>query len=180
MKSPEKEIVATLCYSDIFDFPLTAPEIYRYLIAKKSVSYEKVIQQLSKKSSFFSRANKFFYLSGRKYIVEERMKKGRISKRKLQKAQKMSRFLSLIPTILFIGVSGSLAMKNAKGNADIDFFIITKKDSVWITRFCCFLFLSVFGKRRKRNENNPKDTICLNMLIDESHLAFPQKKQNIY
>jgi hypothetical protein len=63
---------------------------------------------------------------------------------------------------------------------DIDFFIITKKDTLFKTRLLVLLALQLLGLRRKRLEKNPADKICVNFLIDETKLSFSKDKRDIY
>src|SRR6185312_7622187 len=85
-----------------------------------------------------------------------------------------------IPTIEFAGLSGSLAMHNAEKDADIDIFIITRPNTLWLTRFLILSLLQLKGKRRAPGKKHAKDTICVNMLLDTKHMAFPKNKRNIY
>ena len=57
----------TLAYSDVFDYPLTAPEVYRYLTSTKA-TLEDVIGALSDKS-LFAQVGAYFTLRGREEIV---------------------------------------------------------------------------------------------------------------
>jgi hypothetical protein len=65
-------------------------------------------------------------------------------------------------------------------NDDIDFFIICRSGTLWTTRFFSILLLEVFGRRRRPGDNNFKDKICLNMLVDEEGMAVPELEQDIY
>ncbi|MBI2025832.1 MAG: hypothetical protein HYT06_00450, partial [Candidatus Levybacteria bacterium] len=88
--------------------------------------------------------------------------------------------LSFIPTVEFIGISGSLAMKNAREDEDIDIFVICKNNLTWLTRLLMVLLLSFLGVYRKKNDLNIKDKICLNLIIGKSKIGFTKKRQNLY
>lgn len=110
-----------------------------------------------------------------------RIKREKISKQKLIIAKKASKILSKIPTIKFIGVTGSLAMMNAKKNSDIDLLVITKANTLWTTRLVILVILSIlqipFRRAKKRDE---ADKLCLNMWLDETDLVWNKKDRNIY
>jgi hypothetical protein len=86
----------------------------------------------------------------------------------------------VIPSVAFIGISGAVGAGGATDEDDIDFFVIARKGSLYVTRFLLLLFLQLMGKRRRRNQSAVKDTICLNMLIDSSSLLFGKSRQDLY
>jgi|SRR5581483_3470503 len=172
-------ILKTVSYSDIFDYPLTLEEIFRFLVSSKDVKIpdlKKAIKSIQK----LQRAKGFYFLTGRKKIVNERLVKEKISKNKLQIAKKISSLLFAIPTVQLIGVSGGLAMQNCNKEDDIDLFVISKKNTLWSTRLFILLLLQIFGLRRKRNEKESANKFCINMLLDENDLVLSKKRQNIY
>lgn len=168
----------TLIYSDIFDYPLTFPQIYKYLITAKKTEYRKVLKMVDR-SSFEKREN-YFFLKGRSKIVSLREKREIESVKKIALAEKVVRKLKFVPGIKLVGISGSVAMKNADKNADIDLFVISKKGSGWTTRLFLVCFLSLMGIYRKKNDKKSSNKFCLNMIIDEGHMLFPKDRRDIY
>lgn len=173
-------ILKTLIYSDIFDFPLTREEIWKFLIGKKidKKTFEKDLE-----ATPLGCNRKFYFLSGRKDLVAERNKKKEIGQKKIKIAKKIIKKLSLVPTVLFIGISGGLALENAKADDDIDLFVITSKNSLWITRLLLVILLILMGKYRGRGNppaGGESNKICLNMLINEQSLMFEKDRQNLY
>ncbi len=183
-KSIKKAVLQTLIYSDIFDYPLSKEEIWKFLIGKNIDRgfFEKELKSLGSESTPLgcSHKNNFYYLLGREKIVEKRIKREKISREKLKIAKKVARWLSYIPTTLFVGVSGALALKNSHKDDDIDLFIITSKNTLWITRLAIVVLLMFTGQYRKRTAKDVCDKICLNMLIDETSLQLPLKQQDLY
>lgn len=173
-------IVRTLLYSDIFDYPLTEDELWRYLLSSRNVSRKTFFSFLHKKSSVFTFRDGFYFLQGRIHLVKKRLKRQKISKRLFDEAKCIAGILSFIPMISFIGVSGSLAMMNCDEGDDIDFFIITKRGGLWITRLLVLFVLHMLGKRRKRGEEARAGSVCVNMWIDERAMAFEKESQDLY
>lgn len=180
MGSSNKSILKTLLYSDIFDYPLSKEEIWKYLISEKKENHHDFINYLNNKETSFDNKNNYFFLNGRGSLVTIRTKKEKESLKKIKFAQKISSSLSMIPTVRFIGISGALAMKNSDEGDDIDLFIISSKNSVWITRLLMVLVLKILGVYRERDGKNISNKICLNMLIDERSLLFPKKRRDLY
>lgn len=91
-------------------------------------------------------------------------------------AQEISR---RFPTVLFIGVTGSVAARFPKQEDDIDFMIITKANTLWLSRL--LIKLHTFKRRipqRKPNKPQNKDELCFNLWLDECGLEMPISKQN--
>lgn len=104
-----------------------------------------------------------------------------ITKKKMEIAKSGGQLLSKIPTVLFVGVTGSLAMKSAKEESDIDLMIITKKGTLWTTRILAILCLRAFGfKTRVPGNSEERDRLCTNLWIDESALTIPNFKKSAY
>lgn len=169
-------ILKTLVYSDIFDFPLTKEEIWKFLIGKKidKKTFEKELE-----ATPLGCNSKFYFLSQREEIVEKRNKKKEISQEKIKIAKKIIEKLSFVPTVLLIGISGGLALENSKEKDDIDLFVITRLNTLWITRLLLVLLLILMGQYRGRGKKESQK-ICLNMLISEKALMFEKDRQNLY
>lgn len=180
----ERSILKTLAYSDIFNYPLTEDEIWSFLINNKIIDKNLIGNYLSSHVKYKNSKtvfNKGFYcFKKNKNIVNGRIKREKESNKKLIIAKKIISILSFIPTIQLIGISGALSMNNCDKDDDIDLFVITNKNSLWITRFFLLLILQFLNKRRKRFDNKTKDKICLNLLIDESRIAFKKERHDLY
>src|SRR3989344_27741 len=180
MDSSEKLIIKTLLYSDIFDFPLSEEEIWRYLICEKNVAKKHFINRIKKINSIVFRKNGYLFTTDRESIVKKRLKRIKESKIKLEIARKIIRKLFLLPTVMLIGVSGNLSMLNSEKRDDIDLFVIVKKNRIWISRFFLIAMLKLMGKYRKRGQKNVSNKFCLNMLIDETSIKLSSNLHNLY
>jgi len=80
-----------------------------------------------------------------------------------------------------MAVTGALAMKNATAESDIDLMIITKANTLWLTRFFVYLLLRIKNYDiRKPKQKTQKNKLCLNIWIDETALEWEKKDRNIY
>ncbi|MBA3723416.1 MAG: hypothetical protein H0W89_00785 [Candidatus Levybacteria bacterium] len=176
----QEAVLITLLYADIFDFPLTKSEIWRYLIAKKKMDQRVFDQSLQSLPSYIVQVNSYYCLINREKIIEKRIKNLPEVEKKLKIAQKVAKRLSSIATIAFIGISGGLAAQNVTPDDDIDLFIIVKKDSVFISRFLIMVLLQSMGIRRRYGQKRAPNKVCVNLLIDETALTWPNAKQDVY
>jgi hypothetical protein len=122
----------------------------------------------------------FFTLFGHTKYIEMRKNREAYAIEKLRKAKKAASILQYIPSVLFVGITGGLSMLNADEDDDIDFYICTKKGTVWVTRFFSTLLIEGFCVRRKPGEQEVKDAICLNMFVSEDALGVPKSERDIY
>lgn len=177
----ERAILKTLVYADIFDYPLKAWEIHKWLIGKKAplIEVEKGISRLLSKRRIKTKKDLFF-LKRREKLVQKRLRNKRQAESFFKKALRVSYLLRLIPTIKLIGISGGLALENITKKDDIDIFIITKANTLWLTRILILGILNVIRQRRKRNftKRQAARKICVNILIDENNLE--QEHKDLY
>jgi hypothetical protein len=168
----QKDILATLTYFDLFEYPLTQTEIFQFL--QKTSFHDEVSQELM---SLVSQNQVFrfdeFYTLQNDFSLIQRRKKGNIQARSLLKtAEKVAGFLSCFPFVKGVAVSGSLSKNFADEHSDIDFFIIMAKDRLWLGRSFLHFFKKITFLFKKQ------DWFCMNYFIDEAMLQI--KEKNIY
>src|SRR3989338_9214218 len=178
----EKAILSALIYADIFDYPLTIKEIGKYLIQFKiqSASWRTKFKITAKDLEFIKYKNSFYYLIGRENIIKSRREREQWSVEKIKKADKISHILKFIPTVRLIGITGALAVNNSKEEDDIDLLIITKRGLLWTTRFLVTIICELINVRRRPDDKETNNKICLNMFLDEDHLSIPSKERDLF
>ncbi|KKR88389.1 MAG: hypothetical protein UU37_C0004G0007 [Candidatus Gottesmanbacteria bacterium GW2011_GWA2_41_12] len=124
--------------------------------------------------------NGYYFLRGREKIINIRNEREEYSRDKWTKAKKAASLLKIIPTVKMVGVTGSLAMNNSREDDDIDFFIITARGTLWLTRFFTTILLQLKGVRRGPGGTNNKDKICLNMFMSEDNLTLTVSNRDIF
>ncbi|MFA5359206.1 MAG: hypothetical protein WC310_05345 [Patescibacteria group bacterium] len=172
-------VFKTLAYFDVFDFPLTAWEVYRYLWrpgSEDSISFLTVQRILDSGVYGITAREGFYMLSGRGALVSLRKTRAALAAKKYRRAGRTAAFLRLCPFVRLVAVSNSLALANVRADSDIDLFIITAKDKIWLARFFTAGFLKLCGLRptpvRKR------DTICLNFFVSEEALNLKNLRKS--
>lgn len=99
------------------------------------------------------------------------------TKRKLRIAKIYLLLLYFFPFVYMIGISGSIAMKTAIEDDDIDVFIICDKHCMWLTRNLDFLIYTLLGRRRTNilKNNTVQNKLCINKYITEQNLKIKTK-----
>jgi len=174
----EKAILKTLAYADLFDYPLKINEVQRWLVGRKA-SLRQVAKALSKlhKVSSIKYKGRYYFLPKRNEIVSQRRWRRKQSEIYFRKAKILSQILKAVPWIRLVGISGGLALDNASKKDDIDLFIITTRNRLWISRLLILGLLSLTGQRRKRADYGKKISgkLCINTLLEEDKLEQTNK-----
>lgn len=169
---PAGAILQTLAYFDIFQYPLLKIEIKSFLSQKISdEALEAALKPLVYSGAVFE-IDQFYSLKNDLEIIHKRQKGNFLAKNLLPKATKIGSFLYRFPYVRAVAISGSLSKNYVEEKADIDFFIITKKDRLWIARTFMHLFKKLTFLAGKQH------LYCMNFYIDEDSLLISEK--NIY
>ncbi|MGZ5191936.1 MAG: nucleotidyltransferase domain-containing protein [Flavisolibacter sp.] len=170
--SVKQDILATLSYFDIFNYPLTQIEIYQYLRnSHPQTVFTTALQDLCM-DNWIYKLDELYSLQDN-YSLITRRKEGNARARTMMKtAEKIAGFLSAFPFVRGVAVSGSLSKNFADKDADIDFFIITAKNKLWLARTImhCFKKLTFLVKKQ--------EWFCMNYYIDEQ--MYQIKEKNIF
>jgi hypothetical protein len=162
-------IVQTLVYADLFDYPLTAPEIARYLIGYRAdpaaVAHE--LATNPELRACVEQHNGFYYLAGRADLPEIRARRAATAARLWRRAARWTRLLRHCPFVEMIAVTGALAVDNVGAVPDIDLLLVCTPGRVWIARrlvVCAVRTIRLWG-----------DEICPNFLLAADSLALAQQ-----
>lgn len=161
----KQAIVRTIAFFDLFDYPLTLGELFFFF--PKKISFTTLSSALENLEEVKIKEG-FCFLKDRENIIEIRQRRYNYAQKKIALARKVSWFFKLIPTIKLIAVSNIIGFHNLKKESDIDLFIITKKNRIWVTRFLTVLITKFLNVRPK--PENHTDKICLSFFISESAL----------
>lgn len=181
MDNIHEAVIKTLCYRDLFDYPLGEEELINFLIEAPAnpLAVRRSLAQLVAEGKVVER-NNFLLLPGREDIAEKRLKKVEINKEKYAKAHNMAQVLKKIPWVKAVFLTGALAAGNASEDDDIDFLVITEENRVWLTRLLSYLLFILIRQKRKPGVDKAPDMVCLNMFLSEKTLKVPEDEQNLF
>lgn len=161
--SLENAILETLAYSDIFDYPLTLDELHRYLVAP--AERDDVLRCAAQMNKVEFHEG-YYFLSGRREIVHVRKLREAASRQVYKQAIFYGQILGSLPFVRMVALTGSLAVMNLSNGADIDYMLVTQAGRLWTARG----FAVIFGRTMRPFGH----TICVNLLVSESALTWPQ------
>ncbi|OGK14934.1 hypothetical protein A2690_01530 [Candidatus Roizmanbacteria bacterium RIFCSPHIGHO2_01_FULL_39_12b] len=177
-------LTSTLSYFSKFQYAPTLGQIHMFYgenISRSNLQkmltkfvHQKVLteDQIDKEKVYASTKNKKF--------INIRRQRQNYSLSKLKIAESTATILSGIPQVKLVGLSGSVAMMNAKKSHDIDLFIITSSNNLWTGRLLALLALQLLGTRRGYGEKKVKNKICCNLFFDGRNVILPVYKQSLY
>ncbi|MDB5156324.1 MAG: hypothetical protein JWR50_1031 [Mucilaginibacter sp.] len=169
MNDAKENILATLAYFDIFKYPLTAGEIYLFLKNK----YEQHDFDFALKCLVAGRTvyqfNNFYTLKNDYALIARRYNGNKKAAEMIKVAATVGDMLIRFPYVRGIAISGSLSKNFADENSDIDLFIITAKNRLWIARTL------MHALKKLTFLVNKQDYFCMNYYIDEAQLEIKEK-----
>lgn len=168
----KKDILATLTYFNMFDYPLKKREIFIFIGREdKEHQFDVALNHLVEEAAIY-KIGPFYSLFNNYALAERRVKGNEKAMLMLKKAEQSAALIASFPFVKGVAVSGSLSKKFADEDADIDFFIITAANRLWLARTLLHLFKKITFLFNKQ------DLYCMNYFIDEAEPAILEK--NIY
>lgn len=165
-RNDETSILKLLAYFDIFHYPLTKNEIRQFLgRSYDENSLDNTLRDLLAKQVIFLHLG-FYSLHNKPLLSYRRTEGNARAEAMLPKAFRIGRFLFKFPFVRAIGISGSLSKNYADEKADIDFFIITKANRLWIARTIMHLF------KKLTFISGHQHYFCMNYYIDEEAMLI--------
>lgn len=154
--------------SSYFDFPFTANEVADYFLPGINISGNKLLKLLTD-GNFADipfKVQNGYLLTREDQSPSLRIVREAISAKKLKSAAHFSTYLSrLIPWINTIAVTGSVAYGSAGQRDDIDFFIVTKINRLWISCLLALVFIRVL--KILRLQPSMLLSFCMSYVHDE-------------
>lgn len=188
----EQAIFATIAYYDYFNYPLTAREIYYYLIKPEGRKWKvegnikndeimqgqklkfsiiiEILDNSEKLKKFIDRKNGFYFLSGREEIIKQRIQKKKLMDQKFKKIKWILRFIAYLPFVRLIMLSGSMGLGNPLKESDVDLLIVAKSGRIWTARAVLTFFTLLFGAYRHTGKT--QNRLCLNHYITDKSLGI--------
>ena len=164
----ERAIVEAVAYADVFDYPLTADEVHRYL-AGLPVSLGEVHSALTNGRLVphqLSHGSPYYTLPGRESAIATRRTRAAISAGYWRSAVDYGRRIASLPFVRMVAVTGALAMDNV-ADADIDYLVVTEPGRLWL---CRALVVAVVRWAALRGV-----TLCPNYFLSENALVLTDR-----
>ncbi|HSZ85612.1 MAG TPA: nucleotidyltransferase domain-containing protein [Puia sp.] len=168
----KSNILSTLAYFDLFNYPLTQREIWLFLQNTcNTKEFNAALSDLTQKA-IVNKFGELYSLQNEPSITSHRIEGNKKAAALIKTAKKVSRLLAKFPFVRAVGISGSLSKNFADDESDIDLFIITAENKLWVTRTFMHFFKKITFLFNRQH------FFCMNYYIDEKELEIEEK--NIY
>lgn len=169
IESAEKAILRTILYFDVFKYPLLKTEVVDLFSSIDLPPFDiiSICDGLVSRGLIFEERG--FLLATQDYSLIDRRLKGNIeAERYFGIAKRVAGVIASFPFVRGIMLSGSLSKNYMDAGSDLDLFIVTEKNRLWLTRS----FLAVVKKILPRRV---KQYCCMNYFIDLTSLNIPDR-----
>lgn len=173
----EQSVYKTLTYFSFFNYPVSLYRLSNFLIAKEPYSFSQIQEALKSlhHMKLISDFKDLYSIRGSKKVDVDLRKM--LSKQAIAQVQELLPILIKIPWIKLICVTGSCAAFNKDPEGDIDLFIVTAKNRLWISRLFLVLILKIL--KAYRTEKVYANKVCPNLLVSEDAMSWDHDK-NVY
>lgn len=174
-------ILAALAYAQVFEYPLTLVEIWRWAIGyQMSVrSVFQILKKLVKQKKIIFHDGYYCFPKQKKNILL-RKERNQFAQNKWKIAYKVAYFLKNLPTVQLIGVTGALAMNNTARRDDIDLIVVTQEHTMWLTRLLVLLIIDLFFHRRHPGDREVTNALCFNIFAVNKISELEFKPHDLY
>lgn len=163
----ERAIVEAIAYADVFDWPLTGPEVHRFLpVRAEPGDVERAIDS-PRLRGITTRTGGYLTLAGRERLVGERGRHEAASSALWSRAMGYIGLVARLPFVRLVAVTGSLAVGSAGRDADVDLFIVTEDRRLWLARAMTNAIVRVAAAR--------SIALCPNYLVAESAMTLADR-----
>jgi hypothetical protein len=162
-------ILKTIAYFDLFNYPLTLEDIRRFLDIKADEAGISAETEMLVREGRLYKLGAYYSLQDNAALALRRLRGEAHADELLRIASRGARLLYRFPFVRGVCISGSLSKRCADEKADIDYFIITSANRIWIARTLMHLFKKLtflLGHQHR---------FCMNYYVDEDALEIREK-----
>ena len=163
------DTLKTILYFSIFNYPLKLEEICNFSVSKDRAIVQKDLDGLVAQNVII-KSDDFYLVDSNLANIEKRKKGNQMAATALIKAKERARFIAGFPFVEAVGVSGSLSKGYYDSNSDIDFFVITKPNKLWLCRTFLMLYKKIFLL-------NSRKYFCINYFMSTANLEVEEKNR---
>lgn len=165
----ERAILRALIYFDIFQYPLSKQEIILFcnIVPENLKSVERVLDRLCNRLLIF-KFDDLYSIHNSIGLADRRRCGNKGAIEAMPKAIKRAKLIQAFPFVRSVNISGSMSKNYFDADTDVDFFVITSKNRIWLTRLMLTFYKKVFLL-------NQRKYFCVNYFIDTQQFLIPDK-----
>ena len=165
-----KDVLYVLVYFDVFNYPLTAHEIFERSTLKNNADLNNGLNELVTGNIIFCISG-YYCLQNNESIIAKRLAGNAYATKSLKIAKRVTCIIKYFPFVRAVMLSGSISKNYMDKHSDIDYFIITAPNRLWVCRIFFVLFQKIVFLNRYKY-------FCYYYMVDEDHIGI--KDQSFY
>ena len=162
------QVLKTMLYFDIFNYPLKVHEIIKFLPVDTTPEEIGHCIKALVTEKFIFQFGEFYSLHENDANIVRRVKGNTEANKFLKIAKNRAQFIARFPFVRAVMASGSLSKGYMDEKSDLDFFIVTEPNRLWIARTLLVMYKRLFLF-------NSHKEFCVNYFVDRSHLEIEEK-----
>jgi predicted nucleotidyltransferase len=163
------ETLKTILYFSIFRYPLKIDEIHSYTNYETLSETEKELQHLVDEK-ILKKVDEYYVYGSDLDSVIKRLRGNLHAAKIINKAHQKAKFIAKFPYVEAVGISGSLSKGYYDNESDIDFFVVTKPNKLWICRTLLMLYKKIFLL-------NSRKYFCVNYFVSSNQMEIEEKNR---
>ena len=166
----KNDILRTLLYFDIWSYPLDSKELYTFLPVG-SITLDQFRQELATLTLgdvLLGKDGYYFVGNRTPDIVDERRRREKHADGMWFWARVSMHLIKRFPFVRAVFVSGELSKNVTQKGSDVDFFILTEPNRLWIARTLLIGFKKLFLFNKKKY-------FCLNSFVSTARLELEDR-----
>lgn len=183
-----RAILTALAFYDIFDYPLTSLEIYKFVQNEKGESFagtfdlNDIVSVLAEDVLLQTRVTcryGFYMLQGRESLYEARLGRHNEALKRWRKLQRLVKLVSGVPFLKMVAACNMFPIDTPSPQSDIDVFIVAKKGRIWLVRLLVTFLIGMTGQWRHKKVAGK---VCLSFFVSDGDLDLKSlyKDKNVW
>jgi len=157
------ELIATVKLAHYYKSAFTPEQVHSYMRQPiNKIEFDRLLQQLLDEGQIESVDGALFAND----LTEPYRLKKDWSRKLFSRNRRLLKWLTRMPWVRFAALTGANSFESCRKEDDIDLFLVTSPQRLWI----CYVLLVVFSKLLRK-----RGIFCLNYLIDEDNLEIRKK-----
>ncbi|WP_242085151.1 nucleotidyltransferase domain-containing protein [Aestuariivivens sediminis] len=163
------DVLKTILYFSIFNYPVTKDEVLKFSNCKTLEEVHLELENLLEARIIYKFGD-YYSKTNNSQFIEKREMGNRMAKKVMPKALKRAYLISQFPFVKGVAFSGAFSKGYFDQDGDIDFFIITEANRLWVARTLLILYKKLFLL-------NSRKYFCVNYFLSESALKISEQNR---
>ena len=165
----KEHVLHALLYFDIFNYPLKADEVFRFLGTDRVDEnlVRKDLDELTAEGLIY-RFDNLYSIQNDSALIRRRIMGNLMAEDCMELARSQAKRIANFPFVRAVMASGSLSKGYMDEKSDLDFFIVTEPGKLWIARTLLVMYKRIFLF-------NSHKFFCVNYFVDHDHLKIEEE-----